>query len=83
MEKVPQWIKILSRIYRPDKSFLMDREAVEKPLRQIKESLMDRECAKSVEKGSPRGSIDKNLSRICREAIELEEKEFLKERKNT
>ena len=37
----------------------------------------------SVEKSIKRGSIDENLLRICREAIELEENEFFKERKNT
>ena len=29
-----------------------------------------------------RGSIEENLSRICREAVELEEKEFFKEEKH-
>ena len=36
-----------------------------------------------VEKRSPRVSIDSNLSRICREAVELDKKQFFKERKNT
>ena len=31
---------------------------------------------KFVEKRSPGGSIDRNLSRICREAVELDKKEF-------
>ena len=29
---------------------------------------------RSVKKRSPRGSIDRNLSRICREAVELNKK---------
>ena len=36
----------------------------------------------SVEKRSPRGSIDRNLLRICREAVELDKKRvFQKEEK--
>ena len=37
----------------------------------------------SVEKRRKRGTIDANLLRIYRKAVELEEKEFFKERKNT
>ena len=37
----------------------------------------------SVEKGSPRGSIDRKLLRVCLEAIELDKKQFFEERKNT
>ena len=40
----PQWIENLSRIYRPDRKFLMDREAVEKLSRQSPKSSMDRDC---------------------------------------
>ena len=37
---------------------------------------------RSVEKRSSRGSIDRKLSRICQEAVELDKKQFFKERKN-
>ena len=38
---------------------------------------------RSVEKRSPKGSIDSNLLRIYREAVELDKRQFFKERKNT
>ena len=66
-----------------DKSTLMDREAVEKLLRQIPESLMDQNCDNFYREKNKEGSIDENLLRNYREAIEFEENEFFKERKNT
>ena len=66
-QKLSRWIKKLSRSYQ-DK--FQKARWIEIVLR-------------SVKKGSPRGSIDKKLSRIYQEAVELEEKEFIKERKST
>ena len=66
-QKLSRWIKKLSRSYQ-DK--FQKARWIEIVLR-------------SVKKGSPRGSIDKKLSRIYQEAVELEEKEFIKKRKST
>ena len=44
---------------------------------------MDQKCDKICQERSPRGSINRNLSRICQESIELDKKSFFKERKNT
>ena len=65
-QKVARWIKKLLRIY---------REEIQKP-RWIKIAMT------SIEKRRKRGSIEMNLSRIYRKAIELEEKEFFKEEKH-
>ena len=67
MAKVPRWIEKLSRSYRDE---FQKAQWIEIALTFVK-------------KGSLRGSIDKNLLRIYREAIELEENEFFKEWKNT
>ena len=67
MAKVPRWIEKLSRSYQDE---FQKAQWIEIALT-------------SVEKGSLKGSIDKNLSRICQEAVELEENEFFKEWKNT
>ena len=82
--KSPRWIEKLSRSYRPDRNFLdglrIYREAIEtnsKKLRWIEFAI------RSIEIKSPRGLIDRKLSRSCREAIELDKKQFFKERKNT
>ena len=37
---------------------------------------------RSIEKRRKKGSIEGNLSRICREAVELEEKKFFKVEKH-
>ena len=66
-QKVSQWIEKLSRSYR-DK--FHKAQWIEIALT-------------FAEKRRKRGSIDANLSRIYREAVELEENRFLKERKNT
>ena len=66
-QKLSRWIKKLSRSYQ-DK--FQNARWIEIVLRFVK-------------KGSLRGLIDKKLSRICREAVELKEKEFIKERKST
>ena len=66
-QKLSRWIENLLRSYQ-DKF-------------QIAQWIED--AIRSVEKRSTRGSIDKNLLRICREAVELNKKQFFKERKNT
>ena len=58
----------------------MDRDSIEKLSRQIPEKSMENALT-SVEKRSPRVSIDKNLLRICQEAVEIKENEFFKEMK--
>ena len=67
MAKVPRWIEKLPRSYQDE---FQKAQWIEIALTFVK-------------KGSLRGSIDKNLLRIYREAIELEENEFFKEWKNT
>ena len=42
---------------------------------------MDRECDKIGQDKKKKGSIDANLSRICQEAVKLEEKVFSKKGK--
>ena len=73
-------IEILSRIYRPDKKFLDGSRSYRDTPQKAQ---WIKYAIRSIEKGRQRGSIDANLSRICREAIELKEKEFFKEMKNT
>ena len=65
-QKVSQWIEKSSRSY---------RERFQKA-RWIEIALT------SVEKRRKRGSIDVNLSRICREVVEFKENEFFKEKKH-
>ena len=80
--KIPRWIEKLLRIYHSDKKLLdglkkllsIYQEEVQKP-RWI-------EIAIRSVKTRMKGSIEENLSRICREAVELEEKEFFKEEKH-
>ena len=80
MAKVPQWIEILSRIYWPNRKFFDGsrsyRDKVQKA-RWIEHGI------RYVEIRSSRSSIDRNLSRICREVVELDKKEFFKDRKST
>ena len=66
-QKFSQWIEKLSRSYR-DK--FQKAQWIEIVLTFVK-------------KRRKRGTIDANLSRIYRKAVELEENEFFKERKNT
>ena len=82
--KSPRWIEKLLRSYQPDRNFLdgsrICREAIEKNCRKLR---WIENAITYIEKRSPRGLIDRKLSRICREAVELEEKRFFKKRKNT
>ena len=65
-QKVARWIEKLSRIY---------REEIKKP-QWIEIAIT------SIEKRRKRGLIETNLSRICREAVELKENDFFKEEKH-
>ena len=69
----PQWIKNLSRIYRPNGKFLDG-------LRSYREELQKARWIEipltSIETRRKRGSIETNLSRICREADELDKNSF-------
>ena len=65
-QKVARWIEKLSRIY---------REEIQKP-QWIEIAIT------SIEKRRKRGLIETNLSRISREAVELEKNEFFKEEKH-
>ena len=78
--KVPRWIEKLSRIYRPDRKFLDGSRSYRD---KFQKAWWIEIALTSIEKRRMRGLIDANLSRICREAVELEENEFFKERKNT
>ena len=78
--KVPWWIEILSRIYRPDRKFLDGSRSYRN---KVQKAWWIEYVIRSIEKRSPKGSIDRNLSRICWEVVELDKKEFFKERKNT
>ena len=72
---------MLSRICRWQKHFdgsRSCREFIEKKSRNL-DGLRLRS---SIEKRRNKGSIEMNLSRICQEAIELEENEFFKEEKH-
>ena len=62
-------------------SFSMDREAVEKLFRRNFEISMDWKCDKVYRGRRKKGSIDANLSRICQEVVELEERRFFKKGK--
>ena len=65
------------------KNSSMDRDSIKILSARQKFSRWIEYAIRSVEKRSPMGSIDRNLSRICQEAVELDKKEFFKERKNT
>ena len=65
--KLSRWIKNLSRSYRD----------------KFQIALWIEDAIRFVEKRSPRVSIDSYLSRIYQEAVELDKKQFYKERKNT
>ena len=66
-QKLSRWIENLSRSYRD----------------KFQTDWWIEDAIRFFEKRSPRVSIDSNLSRICREAVELDKKQFFKERKNT
>ena len=79
MVKSPRWIEILSRIYRPDKNFL---DGLRSYRDKVQKARWIEYAIRSIEIRSSRGSIDGNLSRICREVVELDKREFFKDRKN-
>ena len=84
MAKSPRWIKKLSRSYRPDRNFLDESRICQETIETNSKKFQWIENAiRSVEVKSPRGSIDRKRSRICRDAVELDKKQFFKERKNT
>ena len=86
LSRIYQWQKYLdgSNSYQPGRTFLdgsrICREAIETNSRKFR---WIEKAIRSIEKRSPRGSINRNLSRICQESIELDKKSFFKERKNT
>ena len=84
MAKSPQQIEKLSRSYRSDKNFLdgsrIYRETIETNSRKFR---WIENVIRSIEIKSPRGSINRKQSRICRDAVEIDKKRFFKERKNT
>ena len=81
--KNPWWIKKLSRIYRPDKKFLAGSKKLTSIYQEeIQKSRWIEIAIRSIEKRRKKGLIEGNLSRFCREVVELEENEFFKEGKN-
>ena len=78
--KVPRWIEKLSRIYQLDRKFLDRLRSYRDKFQKVRWIEI---ALTSIEKRRKRGSIDTKLLRICREAVELEENRFFKERKNT
>ena len=82
--KIPRWIEKLSRIYGPDRKFLDGSKKLLRIYRkETQKSWWIKILIRSVKKRRKRGSIEDNLSRICREAVELEKNVFFKEGKNT
>ena len=79
MANIPRWIEKLSKIYRPYKRFLDGSKKLSSIYRdKVQKSRWNEIALTSIETRRRRGSIDTNLSRICREAVELEENEFFK-----
>ena len=70
--KMPRRIEKLSRIYRPDRNFLdgsrICREAIEKNSRKLR---WIKNAIRSVEKSSPRVSIDSYLPRSVEKLLSL------------
>ena len=75
MVKSPRWIEILLRIYRLDRNFLDGSKSY---WDKVQKARWIENAIRYVEIRSSRGSIDRNLSRICREVVELDKKEFSK-----
>ena len=73
-----------SRIYRPDRNFLdgsrICREAIETSSRKL---WWIEIALTSIEEGRSRGSIDSPAVERYREVIEIAQKQFFKEEKNT
>ena len=59
----------------------MEQEAIENLSRRNPETSMDQDCD-NFYREKKKGGLETNLSRIYREAIKLEEKEFFKEEKH-
>ena len=62
----------------------MDREAIEMLSRRQRvqeKSSMDRESVKDLLRPEEESSIERNLSRLCPEIVELEERRFFKKGK--
>ena len=73
----PRWIVNLSRICRPDRKFLDGSKKLSTSYRDtVQKFSMDQESDKICRDKKKKGLIDANLSRICREAVELKEKVF-------
>ena len=70
----------MSRIYQPDRNFLDGSRSYQD---KVQKARWIENAISSIENRSPRDSIVRNLSKICRESVELDIKEFFKERKNT
>ena len=70
--KMPRWIELLSRIYRPNKNFLnglrIYPEAIETNSRKLQ---WIENAIRFVKKSSPRVSIDRNLSRAIEKLSSL------------
>ena len=80
--KILQWIEKLSRIYQPDRKYPYGLRYVSRFYwEEFSESSMDRYCDKISRDKKMKSSIERNLSRICWEAVKLEEKGFSKKGK--
>ena len=64
--KVPWWIEILSKIYQPDGEFLDGSRSYQDILQKAR---WIEYAIKSIEKRSPKGSIDRKLLWICRKVV--------------
>ena len=74
--KLPRWIKQLSSSYRPNRNFLDGSRIYREAIETNSEISMNWKCNKIYQ--------EKKKERLDRcEAIELDKKEFFKERKNT
>ena len=71
-------------ISRENLEILMDRGSVENLLgkqRAQKISSMNREVVEDLSRSQEEGLIERNLSRICQEAVKLEKRRFFKKGK--
>ena len=76
---IDRWsIENLSSRQRAQKISSMDREAIENLLRRNPKPRWIEILSRSVDKRRKKGLIEENLSRICREVVELEENVFSK-----
>ena len=80
--KTPRWMEKLSKIYWPDRKLLDGSKKLSSIYQEkIKKPQSIEIMIRSIEKRRKKGLIEGNLSRICREAVELEEKKFFKAEK--